>query len=141
VDINPRNNVSSLYAGVGLTIPIMTSGGQYGKAKQYKADWLTAQLNLHQAERGAQLQYESAKRDLNTAIERESAARTAVELATTAREIAQTKFGQGQLTPLEMDAAQLDELVARVSLAQAIFERLAASAELRLALGDNPYNQ
>lgn len=140
-DINPRNNVSSLYAGVGLTIPIMTSGGQYGKAKQYKADWLTAQLNLHQAERGAQLQYESAKRDLNTAIERESAARTAVELATTAREIAQTKFGQGQLTPLEMDAAQLDELVARVSLAQAIFERLAASAELRLALGDNPYNQ
>jgi outer membrane protein len=136
--IDPRNNYSAMYAGVSLSIPIWSSGATHGKALQYKADWRRAELDLAQAERGAKLQYESATRDLNTAIANESAATLAVELAEEARRIAQTKFAQGQLTPLEMDAAQLDELTARVSLADANYRRLLASAQVRLALGQSP---
>ncbi|MCB1060667.1 MAG: TolC family protein [Calditrichaeota bacterium] len=138
-DVNPRNNYSALYAGVSLSIPIWSSGATHGKALQYKADWRRAELNLVQAERGAKLQYESATRDLNTAISNESAASLAVDLAEEARRIAQTKFAQGQITPLEMDSAQLDELTARVSLADANYRRLLASAQVRLALGQSPY--
>lgn len=138
-DVNPRNNYSALYAGVSLSIPIWSSGATHGKALQYKADWRRAELNLVQAERGAKLQYESATRDLNTAISNESAASLAVDLAEEARRIAQTKFAQGQITPLEMDSAQLDELTARVSLADANYRRLLASAQVQLALGQSPY--
>ncbi|MCL4306237.1 TolC family protein [bacterium] len=138
-DVHPRNNYSALYAGVSLTIPIWSSGATHGKALQYKADWRRAELDLAQAERGARLQYESAAKDLKTAQENESAARLAVQLAEEARRIAQTKFAQGQVTPLEMDAVQLDELTARVSLADANYRRLLAAARLRLALGQSPF--
>lgn len=138
-DIAPRNNYSALYAGVALSIPIWSSGAVHGKALQSKADWRKAEWMLAQAERGARLQYESALRDLETSLENERAALLAVELAEQARKIAQTKFSQGQITTLEMDAAQLDELTARVGLADATFRRLTASAELRMALGQSPH--
>ena len=137
-DVNPRNNYSSLYAGVSLAIPIWSSGAVHGKALQYRADWRRAEWTLAQAERGARLQYEAALKDLETSLENETAARLAVELSEQARSIAQTKFSQGQITTLEMDAAQLDELTARVSLADATFRRLSAGAELRMALGLSP---
>ncbi len=137
-DVNPRNNYSSLYAGVNLAIPIWSSGAVHGKALQYRADWRRAEWTLAQAERGARLQYEASLKDLETSIENEKAARLAVELSEQARSIAQTKFSQGQITTLEMDSAQLDELTARVSLADATFRRLSAGAELRMALGLSP---
>jgi len=137
-DVNPRNNYSSLYAGVNLAIPIWSSGAVHGKALQYRADWRRAEWTLAQAERGARLQYEAALKDLETSIENEKAAKLAVELSEQARSIAQTKFSQGQITTLEMDSAQLDELTARVSLADATFRRLSAGAELRMALGLSP---
>lgn len=138
-DVHPRNNYSSLYAGVSLSIPIWSSGATHGKALQYRADWRKAELNLAQAERGARLQFEAAAKDLSTAIANEEAARLAVQLAEEARRIAQTKFSQGQLTPLEMDAVQLDELTARVSLADATYRRLTAGAQVRMALGYSPF--
>ncbi|MCB9357882.1 MAG: TolC family protein [Calditrichaeota bacterium] len=138
-DIHPRNNYAALYAGVSLSIPIWSSGATHGRAQQSKADWHRAKLDLAQAERGARLQYESAARSLTTATANESAAKLGVELAEEARHIAQVKFSQGQLTPLELDAAQLDELTARVSLADARYRRLLAAAELRLALGKTPF--
>ena len=64
----------------------------------------------------------------------------AVSQAQTARTIAQTKLSQGQITPLEMDAARLEELVARVAVAQARYDRLVAAAETRMALGLMPYS-
>lgn len=139
-DINPENNYSALYAGVALSIPIWSSGAISGKALQTKADWRRAEWTLAQSERGARLQYEAALKDLETSIENEKAARLGVELAEQARSIAQTKFSQGQLTTLEMDAAQLDELTARVALADATFRRLTASAEVRMAIGLSPYS-
>ena len=139
-DINPRNNTASLYGGVSLSIPIWNSGKVSGRAQQAKADWRRAQVDLAQAERGARLQLESAVRSFETAQASEASARLTVEQATEARRIAQTKLAQGQITTLEMDAAQLDELVARVTLAQAMFNRLIAAAETRMALGLPPYN-
>jgi outer membrane protein len=137
--INPRNNLSSVYGGLGLSIPIWTGGYYHGQAQQHRADWLRAELTVRRAERGARLQYESAVRNYRTALENETAARTTVEEATRARSIAETKFAQGQLTPLEMDAALLDEQVARVALANAKYGRLMATAEARMAAGDSPY--
>jgi HAE1 family hydrophobic/amphiphilic exporter-1 len=139
--INPHNNASSVYGGLALTIPIWSSGRVSGKAQQAKADWRTAQLNLKKAERGARLQYEAAISSYQTALANQQAASLTVEQAQQARAIAGTKLAQGQITPLEMDAAQLDELVARVSLAQAHFDRLVAASEARLALGLNPYSK
>ncbi|MBK6765661.1 MAG: TolC family protein [bacterium] len=138
-DVDPRNNYSSLYAGVALSIPIWSSGAVHGKALQSRADWKRAELAYSQAERGARLQYEAAIKDLGTAHANQTAAELAVKLSEEARRIAQTKFSQGQLTPLEMDAAQLDELTARVSLADATYRRLIAGAQLRMALGQNPF--
>jgi len=138
-DVDPQNNYSSLYAGVALSIPIWSSGAIHGKAMQSRADWKRAELAYNQAERGARLQFEAAAKDLETAQANQVAAELAVKLSEEARRIAQTKFSQGQLTPLEMDAAQLDELTARVSLADATYRRLLAGAQLRMALGHSPY--
>jgi HAE1 family hydrophobic/amphiphilic exporter-1 len=137
-DVNEQNNSSSLYGGLSLSWPIWTSGKNYGKAQQAKADWRRAELDLAQAERGAELQLEAAVRSYETAQATEASAKLAVEQAQEARRIAQTKYGQGQITLLEMDAAQLDELIARVALAQATYNRLLAAAETRMALGLNP---
>jgi outer membrane protein TolC len=132
------NTPVSLYGGLSLTIPI-PNGKTVGQTKESRADWESARLNLAKAERGAQLQLEAALRSYATAASSEEAARLAVEQAGEARRIAQTKLAQGQITPLEMDAAQLDELVARVALAQARFDRLVAGAETRMAVGLSPY--
>ena len=137
-DVNDQNNSTSLYGGLSLSWPLWTSGKNYGKAQQAKADWRRAQLDLTQAERGAQLQLEMSVRSYETAQATETSARLAVEQAEEARRIAETKYAQGQITLLEMDAAQLDELVARVSLAQATYNRLMAAAETRMALGLPP---
>ncbi len=139
--INPYNNASSLVGSVAIQIPIWTSGQVSGKAQQFKADWKKSQLSLEQAERGAKLQFESAIDSYRTAIMNEQAASTTVEQAVQARQIAQTKLAQGQITPLEMDAAHLDEMVAKVALAQAKFDRLVACAETRMAAGTTPYRQ
>ena len=139
--MDPQNNLSSVYAGVSVSIPIWTSGADGGRAKQYRADWQKAQLDLSMAERGAALQYESAMRSYNTACSNEEAAALAVSQAEEARRLAQIKFEQGQLTPLEMDAVQLDEFVARVYLAQSQYDRLVAGAETRMALGLSPYSR
>ena len=138
-EMNPRNENSAWYAGLSLNVPIWSSGAISGKAMQARADWNHAQWTLAQAERGARLQLESARNDFTTATANEEAATLAVELAEQARRIAQTKFGQGQITTLELDAAQLDELTARVSLADATYRRLLASAQLRIAQGRAPY--
>ena len=137
---NNQNSFSALYGGLSLSIPLWTSGKTIGKAQQAKADWRRAQLDLEQAERGAKLQLESAVRSYASAQASETSARLTVQQAEQARRIAQTKLAQGQLTLLEMDAAQLDELVARVTLAQATYNRLVAAAETRMALGLSPYN-
>ncbi|MDK9699627.1 MAG: TolC family protein [bacterium] len=137
--LKPTNNASSVAGGIAIQIPLWTSGKNSGVAQQHKADWKKMELQLRQAERGARLQYESALRNYQAAVETEAGATIAVQQAEQARTIAQTKLAQGQLTPLEMDAAQLDELVAKVSLAQARFDRLVAAAETRMALGDKPY--
>lgn len=138
-EMNPRNENSAWYAGLNLSVPIWSSGAVSGKALEAKANWNRAQWTLAQAERGARLQLESASNSLATAQANESAARLAVELAEQARRIAQTKFSQGQITTLELDAAQLDELTARVSLADAAYRRLMAGAQLRLAQGLAPH--
>ncbi len=139
--ISPINNASSVTGGIGIQIPLWSSGKYGGKAEQFKADWRKAQLDLAQAERGAQLQFESAIDSYHTAIANELAAQTAVTQAEQARKIAQTKLEQGQITPLEMDSAHLDELAAKVTLAQAKFDRLVASTETRMAAGVDPYNR
>ncbi|RJP80441.1 MAG: TolC family protein [Candidatus Zixiibacteriota bacterium] len=139
-DVSPQNNVSSVYAGVALSIPLWNSGRVSGQAQQYRADWRRAEWNLQQAERGARLQYESAESSYRTALASERAAERAVAQAGEARAIAQVSLAQGLITTLEMDAAQLDELVARVNLAQARYSRLVAAAEARMALGLSPYS-
>jgi outer membrane protein TolC len=137
--MNGQNNASSVYGGLALSIPIWSSGKVSGRAQQARADWRQASLNLEKAERGARVQYESSARTFRAAEASEDAARVAVDQAAEARRIAQTKLAQGQITLLEMDAAQLDELVARVALAQAHYDRLVAAAEARMAAGLAPY--
>lgn len=139
--INPQNNASSIYGGISLSIPLWTSGKVEGQAEQAKADWNKSQLDLEQARRGARLQYESALSSFRTAVSNEEAAALSVDQAQKARAIAQTKLAQGQITPLEMDAARLDELVARVAVAQARYDRLTAAADARMALGLKPVSK
>ena len=136
---NDTNSFSSFYGGLSLSIPIWTSGKNIGRGQQAKADWRRSELDLEQAERGAKLQLESAVRTYETAQASETSAQLTVQEAEEARHIAQTKLAQGQLTQVEMDAAQLEELVARVSLAQATYNRLVAAAETRMALGLTPF--
>ena len=139
--LNRNNTTTSFYGGVSLSVPLFAPGETFGRARQYKADWQRSQLDLEQAERGAKLQFESARRGYETARSSEDAAQLAVQQAEQARRIAETKLAQGQITPLEMDSAQLDELVARVSLAQARYDRLVSGAEVRMALGFSPYEK
>jgi outer membrane protein TolC len=137
--VNSMNSGTSYYGGIALTIPIWTSGKYYGQAQQYKSDWKKSELQLQKAERGARMQYDAAQRSFSAATAAEQAAELAVQQAQEARRIAQTKLDQGQITPLEMDSAQLDELMAKVSLAQAKYDRLIAAAETRMAAGLFPY--
>jgi outer membrane protein TolC len=132
------NTPVSLYGGISLNIPI-PNGKHLGQAQQARADWDNAQLSLAKAQRGALLQFQSAVDSYNAAASSEQAAELAVQQAQQARSIAQTKLAQGQITTLEMNAAQLDELVARVTLAQARYDRLVAAAQARLAAGLPPY--
>ncbi|HEY3296506.1 MAG TPA: TolC family protein [bacterium] len=136
--MNSTNTPVSLYGGLALTIPI-PSGKSLGLAQQAHADWEGAELTLSKAERGALLQFQNAVTSYQAANASESAAELAVQQAEQARRIAQTKLAQGQITTLEMNAAQLDELVARVSLAQAKYDRLVAAAQARVAAGLPPY--
>jgi outer membrane protein TolC len=140
-EVDSKNSATSYYGGLALTIPIWNSGKTSGQAAQYQADWKKSELELAKAERGALLQYQSAVNSYRTAIACETAAQLTVQQAEQARRIAQTKFAQGQLTTLEMDAAQLDELMAKVTLAQARYDRLVAAAETRMTAGLSPYEK
>ena len=134
----PINTPVSLYGGLSLTLPV-PSGKTFGQAQEARADWEGAQLSLAKAERGAMLQFQNAMNSFRAAEASEQAAELAVQQAQQARGIAETKLAQGQITTLEMNAAQLDELVARVTLAQAKYDRLVAAAQARLAAGLSPY--
>ena len=139
--LNPRNNASSVTGGISLIIPFWSSGRNHGRAQQARADWRKTQLDLANAERGANLQLMSAVSSYRAAQAYEEAARVAVTQAEQARRIAQTRLDQGQITPLELEASQLDELAAKVALAGSKYERLTAAAETRLAAGFSPYSK
>jgi len=140
-DIRPDNNASAVSGGLALMIPLWSSGRNSGKAQQIKADWRKAQLDLANAERGARLQLESARSVHTAALASVDAARTTVKQAEEARRLAHIKLGQGQLTLLEVEAAQLDETAAKVALAAAEYDLLLSAASLRLAAGLSPYTQ
>jgi len=133
------NHTSSLTAGLALSIPIWSSGRNSGKAQQMMADWRKAQLDLRNAERGVMLQVTQARNAYSTARLSEEAATIAVRQAVEAANLARARLANGQITQLEIQAAQLEETSAKLALLNARYTRLLAAAQLRLAAGHFPY--
>lgn len=134
-----NNQYSVFTGGLGILLPIWSSGKTSGQAQQIKADWRKAQLGLQMAERGVQLQVAMANDAYSTASKSIEAAKIAVEQAVQARQASETRLNNGQITQLELQAAQLDETAARLGLANARFQYLVADANLRLAVGQSPF--
>lgn len=138
-EVSSSNSASALTGGIALNIPVWNSGKVSGKAQQIRADVRKMRLDLANAERGVQLQVSAAKSSLQTAKMKLESAGIALNEASQARRIAETQLENGQVTPLDLQTAQLNETAAKLGLANAKFNLLTANADLKLAIGQSPY--
>ncbi len=138
-NITGPNTSSSFSGGLALNVPLWNSGRVSGKADQIRADLRKMELDLNSAERGVQLQVASAHSNYRTAQLKLESAAVAVKEAAEARRIAEIQLENGQVTPLDLQTAQLNETSVKLGLVNARYSLLVAGADLRLATGQHPF--
>ncbi len=98
------NNFSNL--GIGLSIPIFSSGARSSRTQQAKIAFEEAKTQLKEAEQKLQLQYQSAKSEYEFSIEEYATAKSNLTLAERIERKQQIKFTEGLSSSFDFSEAQ-----------------------------------
>lgn len=121
--------------GLQATVPIFTSGRIRAQIAQAQADWLSSTANLDAQERAAVQQARDGFRGVNAAIARANALNQALVSTQQSADAVEAGFRAGTRTSVEVLNAQRDLFQARADFANARYDYILSSFQLKAAAG------
>ncbi len=121
--------------GLSLKIPIFDSGLKMMQVKQAKLEQMKMQADFENFKNASELQFISAKANLNTAIGDEANAQRILDLSKKIFTTNQAKFTSGLSSSFELAQSQQEYATNQVKMVQSKMNVLIAKSELDKALG------
>lgn len=125
--------------GVSLSVPIFSGGSKFYKIKQTKNSIEQLNLQREDTQRNLQLAIKQYIDNMNTCVKRFDASQKGVEQAERGYMISQKRYDTGAGTLLEMNDSELALTQARLNFNQAIYDYMAAKADLEKVLGQQEF--
>jgi outer membrane protein TolC len=122
------NNFSNV--GVGLNVPIFSSGGRNSRVQQAKIDLEKSRTQLTETEQKLKLQYQKAKSDYEYSINQYNNAQANLKLAERIEAKQQVKFKEGLSSSFDFAEAQKQLYAAQQETLQAMLEIINKKATL-----------
>lgn len=122
-------------AGITLAIPIFNGGQRHNSIKQSQIQLLQMKEQRKDIERGIKLSVKNNIEMMNKSIEQVVATESSVEQAKKGYEITQKRYETGMGTIVDVNAAALAVTSAELQYRNAIYDYLAAKADLEKTLG------
>ncbi len=121
--------------GVTLAIPIFSGGQRYHNIKQSEIQLFQLQEQRRNLKRSLQLSVKNSVELINTSVEQVVAAESSVQQAKKGYEITRKMYDTGVGTIVDLNAASLAVTSAELQYRNAIYDYLAAKADLEKTLG------
>jgi outer membrane protein TolC len=128
-------------AGVAVDLNVFDGGQTSGKVHQAAAELEQVKEMLHKAALGISLEVEQARLAHDEAVERLAVTARAVEQAEESAALSRARFDKGALLTADLIGVEGRLIEARMRRAVATADERIALAELRRALGLNPFVQ
>lgn len=122
-------------AGITLAIPLFSGGQKRNNIKQSEIQLLQMKYQRKDIERGLKLSVKNNIEMMNKSIEQVVATESSVEQAKKGYEITQKRYDTGMGTIVDVNAAALAVTSAELQYRNAIYDYLAAKADLEKTLG------
>lgn len=124
--------------GLSLSIPIFQGGKNVQKQRQTRIQMENLKLQRENLVRNLQLGVNSSLSTMQTAIEEMNYSKENIKQAEKAYMISEKRYEVGSGTLLEMNDAEVALTQARLAYNQAIYNYVAARADLEMTLGKEP---
>lgn len=124
--------------GLSLSIPIFQGGKNVQKQRQTRIQMENLKLQRENLVRNLQLAVNSSLSTMQTAIEEMNYSKENIKQAEKAYMISEKRYEVGSGTLLEMNDAEVALTQARLAYNQAIYNYVAARADLEMTLGKEP---
>lgn len=121
--------------GITLQIPIFSGGQRYHNVKQSQIQLYQLSEQRKEVERGLRLSIKNNYDLINKNIEQVVATQSSIDLARRGHEITLKRYETGMGTIVDVNAAALAVLNAELQNRNAIYDYLAAKADLEKVLG------
>lgn len=131
VDFQPENMV-----GIQVSMPLFTSGQNYMKIRQARLSLDQTSLNVRMAADGLQLEFEQARADYFSALEKYYTENNNIETSGRIYERAVIKYKEGIIGSMELTQAQNQYLQAQSDYYNAIGELVAAKSKIEKMTGE-----
>jgi outer membrane protein TolC len=135
---NPNQRTKLAMAGLQVDIPIFTGFSRDARVKQSRAAVRQNEIRLERAERETVNQLRTLMDNVQEARQRAESQRRAVDQAQRGFEIASAEYNAGIGSRLQTTEAELALRQSQFNYAQAVFDYLAARANLEAAVGTVP---
>ena len=123
--------------GLSLNIPIFAGGKRYQAIRQAKNQHQQVQLQVANTERQLKIAIRQSLNSMEMNMKSYYAAQTAAESAQKAYDIAAASYKLGRGTLLDLNDAQLALTQSQLAKSQAVYNFLAAKAQLEQTLGND----
>ena len=123
------------FVGLSLQIPIFSGGKRYHAVKQAKVQAAELDVQKLNTERQLKIAIRQYLNQMETAMKSFASAESALESAQKAYDIAQKSYNVGKSTLTDLNDAQLALTQAQLTTSQAIYNFVAAKANLENTLG------
>jgi outer membrane protein len=123
--------------GVGMSIPIFSSGSRIVKLKQAKLGLYKAQNNTYMVEQGLLLEYEQAKAACLNALDKFNTQKESIKLSKKIYDRTLIKYKEGMSSSMELTQVQNQYLTTQSAYFNAMLELLSANAKLNKLLSTN----
>lgn len=120
--------------GVGLTVPIFSSGARSSRVQQAKIDLEKSQTQLKETEQKLKLEYQKAKSDYEYSINQYNNAQSNLKLAERIESKQQVKFREGLSSSFDFAEAQKQLYTAQQEVLQAMLDIVNKKATLEKLL-------
>ena len=121
--------------GLKLSVPVFSSGMRRARVQQAKLGLEKSLITMNSAENGLKLQAESAKLNMNFAMENMKTMKNSLELADRIQQKTLIKYKEGVSSSLELNQAQMQYLSAQSNYINSIYTLLTSKAEMDKAFG------
>lgn len=121
--------------GLKLTIPVFASGMRHYKVQQAQMSLSKSVTTLKNAENGLKLAAESARLNMNFAMESLTTLKQSLELADKIQQKTLVKYKEGISTSMELNQAQMQYLNAQANYINGLYTVLSTKAEMDKAYG------